>query len=59
VLNASGVTLQQKFDSFCGIADLDGISGKTELANSEWEQAIAIAREMKNSPAEADAPARV
>ena len=55
VLNASGVTLQQKFDSFCGKADLDGMSGNTELAGGEWAQAIAIAREMKSSRAEADA----
>jgi hypothetical protein len=55
VLNASGATVRQKLDSYAGLADLDGMAGKTELASGEWEQAITLARGMKNELAEADA----
>jgi len=55
VLNGTGVSPRQKIDSLSGMADLDGMSGDTELAAGEWGQAIAIAREIKNPTAEADA----
>jgi len=55
VLHSPGVTPRQKFDALAGIADLDGLAHNPELASSDWRQAIAVAREMKNNALEADA----
>ena len=55
VLHSAGVTPRQKFDALSGIADLDGIARNPELASSEWQEAIALARDMKDNALEADA----
>jgi tetratricopeptide (TPR) repeat protein len=55
VLSSPGVRQRQRFDALSGIADLDGLAHKPELASSEWQDAIAAAREMKANGLEADA----
>jgi tetratricopeptide (TPR) repeat protein len=55
VLNAPGVTPRQKFDALAGLADLDGLAHNPELASGKYQEAIAVAREMKDSLLEADA----